>query len=45
MAQPVDIDLPPESSQTATWALEQIRKLVQRVYELEEQIEEMKNGS
>lgn len=45
MAQPVDIDNPPASSQELIWALEQLRRLAQRVYELEEQIEEMKNGS
>lgn len=45
MAQQVDIDTPPASSPELLWALEQMRRLAQRIYELEEQIEEMNNGA
>ncbi len=45
MAQPIDIDIPPTATPELTWALEQMRRLAQRIYELEEQLEEMNNGS
>lgn len=45
MAQPVEIDIPPTSSSELAWALEQLRRLSQRIYELEEQLEELKNVS
>lgn len=45
MAQPVVIDTPPDSTPELLWALEQMRRLVQRVYELEEKLEELQHGS
>ena len=45
MARPIDIKQPPESTPEAIWTKEVFEALVQRIYELEEKIEEMQNES